>query len=149
VSETRVWKLESDALERIGVCMPEEGQIRWGFVNERGRSEWSKLVTRKLGPLIDLRTGFLNYPISFATGPDGRIFILDAGNARVVVLNAKGNYVTQWGQLGSDPGEFNFGSGEQPASGQGLNFSGSIVVDDHGYIYVADVGNRRIQKFAP
>jgi len=31
----------------------------------------------------------------------------------------------------------------------GWNFQGSIAVDDDGYIYVADVGNRRIQKFAP
>ena len=27
--------------------------------------------------------------------------------------------------------------------------AGSIAVDDDGFIYVADVGNRRIQKFAP
>jgi len=29
------------------------------------------------------------------------------------------------------------------------NVARSIAVDDDGYIYVADVGNRRIQKFAP
>ena len=28
-------------------------------------------------------------------------------------------------------------------------FSGSIAVEDDGFIYVADVGNRRTQKFAP
>ena len=28
-------------------------------------------------------------------------------------------------------------------------FSGSVVVDDEGFIYVADVFNGRIQKFAP
>jgi hypothetical protein len=27
--------------------------------------------------------------------------------------------------------------------------AGSIVVDHEGFIYVADVGNKRIQKFAP
>lgn len=30
-----------------------------------------------------------------------------------------------------------------------LRGGGSIAVDDDGFIYVADVGNRRIQKFAP
>ena len=30
-----------------------------------------------------------------------------------------------------------------------IDLAGSIAVDDDGFIYVADVGNRRIQKFAP
>jgi hypothetical protein len=29
------------------------------------------------------------------------------------------------------------------------DFAGSVAVDDEGFIYVADVGNGRIQKFAP
>ncbi len=30
-----------------------------------------------------------------------------------------------------------------------LNYWGSIAVDSAGFIYVADVGNQRIQKVAP
>ena len=30
-----------------------------------------------------------------------------------------------------------------------LDLAGSIAVDAEGYIYVADVANKRIQKFAP
>ena len=79
--------------------------------------------------------------------PDGRLYILDAGHHRVVSLDTGGNFVTQWGHLGSGRGEFNFGEGSWE---QGwLQYAGSIAVDDEGYIYVADVGNRRIQKFAP
>ena len=44
-------------------------------------------------------------------------------------------------------GEFDFG-----VVGDENIFSsraGSIAVDSDGFIYVADVGNKRIQKFAP
>jgi hypothetical protein len=53
-------------------------------------------------------------------------------------------YLTQWGQQGTGDGEFDFGTGREA-----VDFVGSIAVDDDGFIYVADVGNRRIQKFAP
>ena len=80
-------------------------------------------------------------------GSDGRIYVLDAGNARILVFDKDGEYITQWGQPGDAPGEFNFGDGRPVA--QGFNLAGSIAVDSEGYIYVADVFNRRIQKFAP
>ena len=48
------------------------------------------------------------------------------------------------GRKGSDEGQFDFGSGNVPE-----DFAGSVAVDDEGFIYVADVGNQRIQKFAP
>ena len=49
-----------------------------------------------------------------------------------------------FGGKGSEPNQFDFGSG-----GTSTDFSGSIAVDDDGFIYVADVGNRWIQNFAP
>ena len=70
--------------------------------------------------------------------------MLDAGNARIQVFDLDGNYITQWGRKGSSAGEFDFGSGGAPE-----DFEGSIAVDSEGNIYVADVGNGRIQKFAP
>ena len=79
--------------------------------------------------------------------PDGRMYVLDAGNARIAVFDKEGAYITQWGAPGSNAGEFDFGDGV-PIS-QSLNFAGSIAVDDEGFIYVADVFNKRIQKFAP
>ena len=49
---------------------------------------------------------------------------------------------TQWGQRGSAAGQFDFGSGFGASE-----LMGSVVVDDDGFIYVAD--RTRIQKFAP
>ena len=84
------------------------------------------------------------FPLSFDGSADGRIYVLDAGNARIQVFDLEGNYITQWGRKGSDEGEFDFGNGSVPE-----DFAGSVAVDDEGNIYVADVGNGRIQKFAP
>lgn len=88
--------------------------------------------------------GELLFPLSFAGAPDGRIFVLDAGNGRIQVFDAEGGYLTQWGHKGHGEGEFDFGSGQLPE-----DFAGSVAVDDKGYIYVLAVFNQRIQKFAP
>ena|GEM_PF-3696782 len=71
-----------------------------------------------------------------------RLYVLDADNARIQVFDAAGNYLTQWGSEGSGPGQFIF-------QRDGDTRAGSVAVDEDGFIYVADVGNKRIQKFAP
>ena len=65
----------------------------------------------------------------------------ESGNFRV---DPDGNYITHLGVQGGGEGEFSFTNtgGVEP-------FAGSIAVDGEGFIYVADVGNQRIQKFAP
>ena len=68
----------------------------------------------------------------------------DAGNGRIQVFDSEANYITEWGTRGSAEGQFDFGVGVSAE-----DFTGSIAVDDEGFIYVADVGNQRIQKFAP
>ena len=42
-------------------------------------------------------------------------------------------YITQWGTFGSGPGQF-----KQPAG---------VATDGAGFVYVADTGNNRVQKF--
>ena len=59
----------------------------------------------------------------------------------------EGNYITQWGSRGSEPGQFDFGI-TRGYFGESSELTGSIAVDDDGFIYVADTGNQRIQKFA-
>lgn len=80
-------------------------------------------------------------------GPDGRFYVLDAGNSRIQVFDATGDYLTQWGTRGSKEGEFDFGVVGNTDIFRSL--AGSIAVDDEGLIYVADVFNNRIQQFAP
>ena len=75
---------------------------------------------------------------------DGAVKTAAANHSEVQVFDAEGRYITHWGSQGSAPGQFDFGTGNQAA-----DFNGAVVVGADGFIYVADPGNRRVQKFAP
>jgi DNA-binding beta-propeller fold protein YncE len=65
----------------------------------------------------------------------GRVFVTDTGNKRVVVFTAEGDYLTQFGGPGSDPGQL-----EEPVG---------VAIDAQGRVVVADTWNQRVQVFAP
>jgi len=78
-------------------------------------------------------------------GPDpetkqaGSVYIADGyGNHRVVVFDANGKYLRQWGSAGSEPGQFVATGGGHPHC---------VVGGNDGLIYVCDRGNNRIQVF--
>ena len=151
ISELRL--LDDDVGERFGVCMPDIHKVRIGVPTPVGTIRFPEsLVIGSTLPGTD--DGQLVYPTSLDSGPTGRIYVLDTGNSRVQVFDDRGTYITQWGGKGDDAGEFNFGTGEptQELAQEGIEYLhllGSIAVDDDGFIYVLDVPNRRIQKFAP
>lgn len=147
VSELRAWK-DRRGRQQAGICMPEAGQFLLGTVPEGEDAQWPTFLTRALGPRIGAQQGLLSYPLSFDVGPDGRIYVLDAGDTRILVFDSSRQYLTQWGRRGNGEGEFNFGEGASILGG-GLDFAGSVAVDSEGFIYVADEINKRIQKFAP
>ena len=151
-SEMRIWESKSTGSTQqwIGICLPERQQVftgRTGFAKNTGRITWpfNNLASAiALGAAVGQEPGNFLFPLSFDGSEDGRIYVLDAGNARIQVFDIEGKYLTQWGRKGSGEGEFDFGSGRAAEE-----FAGSVAVDGEGYIYVADVGNKRIQKFAP
>jgi len=76
-----------------------------------------------------------NRPTDVAWDRAGNIYIADGiGNTnRVAKFDKSGNFIKQWGSTGSGNGQF-----------AGVK---SLAVDAQGNVYVADVGNKRIQVF--
>ena len=75
-----------------------------------------------------------NRPTDIAFGPSDEVYVSDGyGNSRVVKFSAEGEFLTTWGSLGSEPGEF--------------DLVHSIAVDSNGRVYVSDRENNRIQIF--
>ena len=148
VTDLRLWRRTGHTRERLGVCVPQSHTVLLGEAYTHGPGRGILMTNPSSGASLSTRVGgdpgaFL-FPLSLGPGPDGRIYVLDAGNSRVQVFGDDGRYITQWGHKGPAPGEFGFGSGLTAE-----DFRGSIAVDDQGFIYVADPGNQRIQKFAP
>lgn len=74
-------------------------------------------------------------PTDVAWDRAGNIFIADGigNNNRVAKFDKDGKFLKAWGQTGAENGQFN-----------GVR---SIAIDAQGNVYVADVGNKRIQVF--
>ena len=152
-SEVRIWETSGAAAQYwMGVCLPEKQLPAFTKTRVTSSGQLTGLpslagldnTVTVLGTGAGKEAGSFFYPISLDGSQDGRVYVLDAGNARIQVFDIGGKYLTQWGHKGSGEGEFDFGSGRAAEE-----FAGSVAVDSEGFIYVADVGNKRIQKFAP
>ena len=89
----------------------------------------------------------LNQPADLAVDPDpdpvtgkrGSVYIADGyGNHRVVVFDAAGKYLRQWGSSGNGPGQFGPPDGGHPHC---------VVVGTDGLVYTCDRPNSRIEVF--
>ena len=72
-------------------------------------------------------------PYGVDVDPDGNVFVVEFGNARVQKFTGSGAFVTKWGSPGSADGQF-----LDPFR---------VTTDAAGAVYVCDAGNNRIQKF--
>lgn len=77
--------------------------------------------------------GGLSLPTDVAVSSDGRIYIVDGGNHRVVAFDRNGKHLLTIGSKGSGEGQF-----KDPVG---------VGTDGRGRVYVADTGNHRIQVF--
>jgi DNA-binding beta-propeller fold protein YncE len=91
--------------------------------------------------LLEISVGNLPEPLTESCGTsdiafadNGNVFISDGYcNARIVVYDADGNKVNEWGSPGDGPGEF--------------NLPHAINMSPDGNVYVADRENGRVQWF--
>jgi sugar lactone lactonase YvrE len=83
--------------------------------------------------------GNLKDPSGIAIAPDGTVYIIEQGVNQIRIFSANGDSLGSWGTEGTEPGQFDFRNGDPSGIG----------VDNAGNVYVADMANNRVQKFAP
>jgi DNA-binding beta-propeller fold protein YncE len=99
--------------------------------NELVRLDVNGIVRdRKRGPL----NGF-DRPYDIARGIDGRLYVTEYRGGRVSILNSNGDWQGYIGSKGINNGQF---VGPQ-----------NLAVDEDGYLYIVDYGNRRLCKYDP
>jgi tripartite motif-containing protein 71 len=77
-----------------------------------------------------------------ATDSAGNVYVVDSSHNRIEKFDSNGNFITAWGHTGSELGQFHFFSSQNPTQPPG----GGIAVGG-SYVYVADSGNNRIERF--
>jgi predicted membrane-bound mannosyltransferase/DNA-binding beta-propeller fold protein YncE len=73
-------------------------------------------------------------PRGIAVDSQGRVFVADTGNKRILVFDSDGNFISQIGNEGLAVGQF-----EEPVG---------LVIDKQGNLYIADTWNQRVQVFS-
>jgi len=79
--------------------------------------------------------GEFNLPRDLAIGKDGRLYVVDGGNFRVVVFDREGRYLHSFGSVGKQYGQF-----ARPKE---------VAVDREGNVYVVDTAFGNFQIFNP
>ena len=74
-------------------------------------------------------------PRGIAVDSSGHVYVADTGNKRIVIFDADGKYLTEFGTAGLDPGQF-----DEPVG---------VAVAPNGTVYVTDTWNQRVQAFIP
>ncbi len=74
-------------------------------------------------------------PRGLAVDKNGRLYVMDTGNKRVVIFDPDGNFIAQFGSAGVEKGQF-----DEPVG---------IALDADGNVYITDTWNQRIQVIAP
>ena len=82
--------------------------------------------------------GQFTEPWGIAVDGQGNVYVADTWNHRVQKFDANGNFLLKWGSYANASGSAEPGKFFGPRG---------IAVDTEGFVYVADTGNHRIQKF--
>jgi DNA-binding beta-propeller fold protein YncE len=86
-------------------------------------------------PEVPESQGYFWGPRGIAVDAGGHVFVADTGNKRIVVFDEDGNYITEFGSGGLDPGQF-----DEPVG---------VAAAADGTVFVTDTWNQRVQSFIP
>ncbi len=157
VSSLRMWHGRFAALiEPVSLLESDWNAPRIVVYDTADRSQEFLVIGRDEKSKMDRGRGVLRRPTDFVIDEiDDRVFVVNSAQERIEVFK-DGKYLTQWGSLGSDFGEFRFKGDfaviddiETSESVLRSVVAGAIARDRNGYIYVADSFNNRIQRFSP
>ena len=87
----------------------------------------------------------LSIPVGMDIGPDGNLYVVNAGTSEVLVLDPDGRVLRRWGTPGTGPGQFDFI--RVPSAPQDESWGGVTVAPDGSSVYVSDPVNDRVQQF--
>lgn len=87
------------------------------------------------------RSAQISAPAGLALDENGNLYIADAGNNRIRMVDASGNISTVAGT-----GTAGYNGDGMPATSAQLNGPRSVAVDTAGNLYIADAGNNRVRK---
>ncbi len=93
------------------------------------------------GDGIQATSAYIAGPVNIATDQQGNVYIADAGNNRIRMVNTAGIISTIAGD-----GFANFSGDGNPAINSEINNPGGVAVDDSGNIYIGDAGNNRVRR---
>jgi uncharacterized protein (TIGR03663 family) len=101
---------------------------------------WQDLAARQVFGSPGTVPGQLQSPRGIKIGPDGSVYVADAGNHRVQEFTADGQFVASWGRLSTLETE--------SGTPQGFLEPWDVAVAPDGSLYVADTWNHRIQHLS-
>jgi uncharacterized protein (TIGR03437 family) len=105
-----------------------------------GQANFTSAISAEIG------ASSLRAPAAVAIGPDGDLFVSDAGNNRVLDFAAGSGTNAVATRVYGQPNFSTLGA-VSPASAQTLNAPQGIFIDASGTMYVADAGNNRVLIF--
>ena len=130
--EDNVWV--ADKGSDMVIKFDPEGRVAMVFGRKQEASDEGTAPLKHPKPPLPPVDGMFRQVTDMAWDAAGNTYISDGYiNSRVAKVDKEGNWVKSWGEPGDGPGQF--------------NTPHSIAVDEHGNVYVADRGNRRIQVF--
>jgi len=136
---------DGEFLSSFGIFGPGDGRLRtpvdvalgenYVYVADPGNYKIEKYTFEGIS-VASFDYNFGGYsvrPNGLIVDPDGNIYFTDSYKHRIIKIDPEGNTLKIFGSVGNDKGKF-----VEPKD---------IVLDDRGYLFVADFANNRIQKF--